>query len=177
MNTFVCELLTSTRSRKRFTSKTIYIQTDLPGPNYFSGKYWELVKKEPNLWTRIKIVKCELPSEIFGQQLSDGWRLFHGSDVARIRYIWRWGYTLNKSVEILYQIKLIIEILTFFLNRVIMQYGGIYLDNDVFVIQSLDKYRKFEIAMNWDENQFLGNQVSIKDVWTNRSISNCKICL
>ena len=45
-----------------------------------------------------------------------------------------------------------------------MQYGGIYLDNDVFVIQSLDKYRKFEIAMNWDENQFLGNQVSIKDV-------------
>jgi len=71
---------------------------------------------------------------------------------------------LNKSVEILYQIKLIIEILTFFLNRVIMQYGGIYLDNDVFVIQSLDKYRKFEIAMNWDENQFLGNQVSIKDV-------------
>ena len=71
---------------------------------------------------------------------------------------------MNKSVEILYQIKLIIEILTFFLNRVIMQYGGIYLDNDVFVIQSLDKYRKFEIAMNWDENQFLGNQVSIKDV-------------
>ena len=69
--------------------ETIYIHTDLPGPNHFSGKYWELVKKEPNLWTRTKIVKCELPFEIFGQQLSDGWRLFHGSDVARIRYIWR----------------------------------------------------------------------------------------
>ena len=43
-----------------------------------------------------------------------------------------------------------------------MQYGGIYLDNDMFVIQSLDKYRKFEITMNWDENQFLGNQVTLK---------------
>ena len=42
-----------------------------------------------------------------------------------------------------------------------MQYGGIYLDNDVFVIRSLDKYRKYEIAMNWDENQFLARPVII----------------
>lgn len=42
-----------------------------------------------------------------------------------------------------------------------MKYGGIFLDNDVFVIQNLDKYRKFEIAMNWDEWQFLATQVIV----------------
>jgi len=45
--------------------------------------------------------------------------------------------------------------------RVMMKYGGIFLDNDVFVIQNLDKYRKFEMALNWDEGQFLGTQVLI----------------
>lgn len=45
--------------------------------------------------------------------------------------------------------------------RTMMKYGGIYLDNDVYVINNLDKYRKYEIAMNWDENQFLASQVII----------------
>jgi len=45
--------------------------------------------------------------------------------------------------------------------RIMMKYGGIFLDNDVFVIQNLDKYRKFEIAMNWDEWQSLATQVIV----------------
>lgn len=45
--------------------------------------------------------------------------------------------------------------------RVLMKYGGIYLDNDVYVIKNLDKYRKYEIAMNWDEGQFLASQLII----------------
>ena len=45
--------------------------------------------------------------------------------------------------------------------RVLMKYGGIYLDNDCFVIHSLDKYRKYECAISWDENQYMGNQVII----------------
>jgi mannosyltransferase OCH1-like enzyme len=32
-----------------------------------------------------------------------------------------------------------------------MNYGGIYLDDDVFVVKSLDKYRKFEMTVSWDE--------------------------
>lgn len=44
---------------------------------------------------------------------------------------------------------------------VMMKYGGIFLDNDVFVIQNLDEYRKFEMALNWDEGQFLGTQLLI----------------
>ena len=45
--------------------------------------------------------------------------------------------------------------------RILMEYGGIYLDNDSFVIRSLNKYRKFECVVNWDENQSIGNQVII----------------
>lgn len=47
--------------------------------------------------------------------------------------------------------------------RTLRKYGGIYLDNDVFVCQSLDVFRKFEFTLGWDENQFLGNQVLIGD--------------
>ena len=45
--------------------------------------------------------------------------------------------------------------------QILMKHGGIYLDNDVFVIQSLDKYRKFEATVNWDEGLLLGNQIII----------------
>jgi len=66
--------------------KKIYIHTNLPGPDYFSGKYWEVIKREFDLWTRIQIVECELPSEVFGQKLSESWKAYHGSDFTRIRY-------------------------------------------------------------------------------------------
>ena len=45
--------------------------------------------------------------------------------------------------------------------RIMMKYGGIYLDNDVYVINSLNKYRKFEIVLNWDEGDSLGSNVII----------------
>ena len=93
------------------------------------GKYWDWVKKDEQLWSRIEVKYLEAPKEIFGQKLSDGWRFYHGSDIGRI--------------------------------QVLMQYGGIYLDNDCFVIHSLEKYRKFECVINWDENQFLGTQTVI----------------
>lgn len=95
----------------------------------FEGKYWEWIKNEKDLWSRIEVKYLEAPTEIFGQKLSKGWRFFHGSDIGRI--------------------------------RVLMQYGGIYLDNDCFVIHSLAKYRKFECVINWDERQFLGTQTVI----------------
>ena len=95
----------------------------------FSGEYWEKMKNEPDFYARIRIRKMEVPSEIFNQKLSSGWQLYHGSDVARI--------------------------------RLMMKYGGIYLDNDVYVVSSLDKYRRFEIAMGWDQDQFIGSQVII----------------
>ncbi|UJR08000.1 hypothetical protein I4U23_012279 [Adineta vaga] len=43
--------------------------------------------------------------------------------------------------------------------RILSEYGGIYLDCDVYVIQSLDRFRKYEMVLNWDEGQFMGSQV------------------
>ena len=105
-----------------------YYHTDIVNFK-FEGKYWDWVKKEEQLWSRIRVKYLEAPTEIFGQKLSEGWRFYHGGDIGRI--------------------------------RVLMQYGGIYLDNDAFVIRSLDKYRKFECVLNWDENQFLGTQIIV----------------
>jgi len=82
-----------------------YIHTDV-GDKYH-GKYWEWIQNDPELKARVVLLYLDLPSEVFGQKLSDGWRFHHGSDVARI--------------------------------RIMMKYGGIYLDNDVFVIKNLDK--------------------------------------
>jgi mannosyltransferase OCH1-like enzyme len=45
--------------------------------------------------------------------------------------------------------------------HVLMKYGGIYIDNDSYVIRSLDKYRKFEFVVNWDDDQFMGTQIII----------------
>ena len=45
--------------------------------------------------------------------------------------------------------------------RVLQEFGGIYLDRDVYVVQSLDVFRKYEMTLNWDENQYLGTQTLI----------------
>lgn len=43
-----------------------------------------------------------------------------------------------------------------------MTYGGIYLDNDIYVVNSLDKYRKYEMTLGWEiVNKFIANQVII----------------
>lgn len=45
--------------------------------------------------------------------------------------------------------------------RTMRQYGGIYIDNDVFVCQPLHEFRKFEFTLNWETNEALGSQVLI----------------
>ncbi|KAI5711983.1 hypothetical protein M8J75_004819 [Diaphorina citri] len=45
--------------------------------------------------------------------------------------------------------------------RLIQTYGGIYLDKDVYVVQSLDRYRRFEFALEWNYHMNLGNQILI----------------
>lgn len=107
----------------------VYIHTDVPEPGNggFRGNYWNMVKEDKKLMSSIRFLPIQLATEIFGQQLSQDWRVYHGSDIARI--------------------------------RTMMKYGGIYLDNDVLVLQNLDKYRRFEISMNWDEGDSLGSQV------------------
>jgi len=45
--------------------------------------------------------------------------------------------------------------------KVLMEFGGIYLDKDVYVVQSLDKFCKYEMTLSWNEGKYLGNQVFI----------------
>lgn len=45
--------------------------------------------------------------------------------------------------------------------RILSEYGGIYFDNDVYLIQNLDMFRKFEMTLEWNPGMFLGNQVLI----------------
>jgi mannosyltransferase OCH1-like enzyme len=45
---------------------------------------------------------------------------------------------------------------------ILMHYGGIYLDNDMLLIQSIDYYRRFEFALSWDSDiDGIGNQLLI----------------
>ena len=102
----------------------IFIHTDV---DEFKGKYWNWVMHEPDFRSRIVRIPTQVPDNIFGQELSAEWKLYHGSDVTRI--------------------------------RVMMQYGGIYLDNDVYVVNNLDKYRNFEMTLGWFEHGALGTMV------------------
>ena len=46
----------------------------------------------------------------------------------------------------------------------LMNYGGIYLDNDVFMVKSLDQYRVYEMALSKTTDggkEVIGNQVMI----------------
>ena len=121
----------------------VYIHTDVPEPGEggFRGKYWDKIKEDKNLMDSIRFLPIELASEIFGQPLSKDWRVYHGSDIARI--------------------------------KTMMKYGGIYLDNDVLVLKNLDKYRRYEIAINWDEGDTIGSQVEF--VLQKQIINTCKL--
>lgn len=42
-----------------------------------------------------------------------------------------------------------------------MKYGGIYLDNDSYIIRSLNDFRKYEMAIGWRVGKNMGNQVFV----------------
>ncbi|XP_023716727.1 uncharacterized protein LOC111869411 isoform X4 [Cryptotermes secundus] len=45
--------------------------------------------------------------------------------------------------------------------KILMEYGGIFLDNDSYLVRSLDEFRKFEMTLGWPEGQYLGTQVLV----------------
>lgn len=45
--------------------------------------------------------------------------------------------------------------------KILMEYGGIFLDNDSYLVKSLDEFRKFEMTLGWPEGQYLGTQVLV----------------
>lgn len=45
--------------------------------------------------------------------------------------------------------------------RILMEHGGIFLDNDSYLVRSLDCFRKYEMALGLDENNYIGTQVLV----------------
>uniref|UniRef100_A0A146M4C3 Alpha-1,4-N-acetylglucosaminyltransferase n=1 Tax=Lygus hesperus TaxID=30085 RepID=A0A146M4C3_LYGHE len=45
--------------------------------------------------------------------------------------------------------------------QILMKYGGIYLDNDSYIVQSLDTFRKYEMAIGWRPGGNISNQVMV----------------
>ncbi|CAN7945121.1 unnamed protein product [Ixodes hexagonus] len=45
--------------------------------------------------------------------------------------------------------------------RILMSYGGIYLDGDAYLVRSLDDYRRFEMSLGWPAEASLGTQVLV----------------
>jgi len=42
---------------------------------------------------------------------------------------------------------------------ILKRYGGIYMDNDVYVINNLDHYRRYEFTLGWPNNEWIGNML------------------
>ena len=45
--------------------------------------------------------------------------------------------------------------------RILQEFGGIYLDIDMYIVKSLDVFRKFELTLNRDKGQYLSSGVII----------------
>ena len=45
--------------------------------------------------------------------------------------------------------------------RILMEYGGIFVDNDSYIVKSLDVFRKYEMTIGVTDGDFLGTQVLI----------------
>ncbi|PSN49876.1 hypothetical protein C0J52_15994 [Blattella germanica] len=45
--------------------------------------------------------------------------------------------------------------------KVLMTFGGIVLDNDVYVVKNLNKFRKFEMTLSWEEGACMSTRVLI----------------
>ena len=48
-----------------------YIHTDTPGPGNFIGRYWNLIQKDYEIGSRIRLLHLEAPTEIFGQKFNE----------------------------------------------------------------------------------------------------------
>ncbi|CAG2175252.1 unnamed protein product [Oppiella nova] len=105
----------------------IYIHCDC---TELYGDNWHRVQAIANrTGTRLTVRPIEMPTQVFGKNLSEGWRLWHASDVTRI--------------------------------QVLREFGGIYLDRDVYVIKPFNEFFKYEMTIDFQSKNELGNQVLI----------------
>jgi hypothetical protein len=99
----------------------------------FTGHYWNEIRSIPDMYKRIVLKKIKSKPTVFGQELFGE---FLGTVYYHRSDVWRLMILIN--------------------------YGGIFLDNDVYIVNSLNKYRKFEMTLSFEKNNSdsaIGNQV------------------
>lgn len=45
--------------------------------------------------------------------------------------------------------------------QILMEYGGIFLESDCYLVKEINNFRRFEIVVSWNKGQSLGNQVIV----------------
>ena len=125
--------------------EAIWIHCDF---DELKGKYWDLIRnqtgnsnKNLNTVTQGKQTQTQTLTQTQTQVI-----------VKRIK---RPFFVFGKKLSSVYHSSDIARI------EILMKYGGIFLDNDVFVVKSLNHFRKFEFTIGWPHGEFLGTQVLI----------------
>ncbi|BES90441.1 Glycosyltransferase sugar-Hypothetical protein region containing DXD motif [Nesidiocoris tenuis] len=59
--------------------------------NFDGGRYWHVVRDHPLAEGVVHVEHLPLPESIFEQPLSQGWRMFHGSDIGRLQVLMAHG--------------------------------------------------------------------------------------
>lgn len=83
------------------------------------------------------------------------WDMVKNISVIEILFMEKPTYIFEKPLSSIYHASDIARL------KILMKYGGIFLDTDTYVIKSLDYYRRFEIALGWPPSQNLGTQLLI----------------
>ncbi|CAG2177578.1 unnamed protein product [Oppiella nova] len=84
-------------------------------------------------------------------------QLMSGSDghLIHVRHIQKPVTIFGKKLSSVYHMADIVRI------QVMITFGGIFIDNDVYVVKSLDPFLRFEFTIGWPPNESIGNQVLI----------------
>ena len=124
----------------------------------FKGYYWKRVMSKRSLRRIIQINKIPMKRRIFNRLTG----YIHHRWLFVLEYIHRLSrqlasHRLNRF-DLLYAWRADVWRLL-----ILMQYGGIYVDNDIFVVNSLDKFRRYEMTVGFENmtEHVMGNQVLI----------------
>lgn len=83
------------------------------------------------------------------------WDMVKNISVIEILFMEKPTYIFEKPLSSIYHASDIARL------KILMEYGGIFLDTDTYVIKSLDYYRRFEISLGWPPGQNLGTQLLV----------------
>lgn len=85
------------------------------------------------------------------------WDMIKNATAIRVKYMPRPKKVYGRRISNVHHSSDVARLL------VLMKHGGIYIDNDMFVLKPLDKYRKYEFTVGWKQGESMGNQLLISN--------------